>query len=167
MRINIIRCVLVLLLFCTFVVIFNFSSEDSEKSGSTSQKVTEEITKNIKSIQKLDDVKKAKVLDKIESVIRKIAHFSIYSLVGVLLMALLSTYNISDKNKIIFTIVLGTIYASSDEFHQSFIPGRSGEVKDVMLDTLGVAVGGLIVLAIIKLIGKIKGKIVKEELEQG
>ena len=161
MRINIIRCVLVLLLFCTFVVIFNFSSEDSEKSGSTSQKITEEITKNIKSIQKLDDVKKAKVLYKIESVIRKIAHFSIYALVGVLLMALLSTYNITDKNKIIFTIILGAIYASSDEFHQSFIPGRSGEVKDVMLDTLGVAVGGLIVLAIIKLIGKIKAKIVK------
>jgi hypothetical protein len=158
MRINIIRCVLVLLLFCTFVVIFNFSSEDSEKSGSTSQRVTEAITKNIESIQKLDNVKKAKVLDKIESVIRKIAHFSIYGLVGVLLMALLSTYNITDKNKIIFTIVLGAIYASSDEFHQSFIPGRSGEVRDVMLDTLGVAVGGLIVLAIIKLIEKIKLK---------
>lgn len=156
MKINILRCTLVLFLFCTFVVIFNFSNQDSEKSGSTSQKVTEAITKDIKSIQKLNKNEKAKVIDKIEDVIRKIAHFSLYALVGLLLMALFSTYNINEKNKIISTIIIGAIYAISDEFHQSFISGRSGQVSDVFLDTLGVTVGGLFILLIIKIVDKLK-----------
>ena len=156
MKINILRCILVLFLFCTFVVIFNFSNQDSEKSGSTSQKVTEAITKDVKSIQKLNKNEKAKVIDKIEDVIRKIAHFSLYALVGFLLMALFSTYNINEKNKIISTIIIGAIYAISDEFHQSFIPGRSGQVSDVFLDTLGVTVGGLFILLIIKTVNKLK-----------
>lgn len=156
MKINILRCVLVLFLFCTFGMIFNFSNQDSEKSGSTSQKVTEAITKDVKSIQKLNKEEKAKVIDKIEDVIRKIAHFSLYALVGFLLMALFSTYNINEKNKIISTIIIGAIYAISDEFHQSFISGRSGQVSDVFLDTLGVTVGGLFILLIIKTVKKFR-----------
>lgn len=155
-KINILRCVLVLFLFCTFGMIFNFSNQDSEKSGSTSQKVTEAITKDVKSIQKLNKNEKAKVIDKIEDVIRKIAHFSLYALVGFLLMALFSTYNINEKNKIISTVIIGTIYAISDEFHQSFISGRSGQVSDVFLDALGVTVGGLFILLIIKTVKKFR-----------
>ena len=156
MKINILRCILVLFLFCTFGMIFNFSNQDSEKSGSASQKVTEAITKDIKSIQKLNKNEKAKVIDKIEDVIRKIAHFLLYGLVGFLLMSLLITYNINEKNKIISTVTIGAIYAISDEFHQSFIPGRSGQASDVFLDTLGTTVGGLLILLIIKTVKKLK-----------
>lgn len=164
MKFNILRCTLVLFLFCTFVVIFNFSNQDSEKSGSVSQKMTEAITKDIKAIQKLNKNEKTKVIDKIEDVIRKIAHFSLYALVGLLLMALFSTYNINEKNKIISTIIIGAIYATSDEFHQNFISGRSGQVSDVFLDTLGVAVGGLFILLIIKMIYELRKY--KKDLEK-
>ncbi len=156
MKVKVIRFILVLLLILTFGMIFNFSNQDSEKSGSTSQKVTEAITKDIKSIQKLNKNEKAKVIDKIEDVIRKIAHFSLYALIGFLLMALFSTYNINEKNKIISTIIIGAIYAISDEFHQSFISGRSGQVSDVFLDTLGVTVGGLFIILIIKTVKKFR-----------
>ena len=156
MKVKVIRFILVLLLLVTFGMIFNFSNQDSEKSGSTSQKVTEAITKDIKSIQKLNKNEKTKVIDKIEDVIRKIAHFSLYSLVGLLLMSLFSTYNINEKNRIIPTIIIGIIYAISDEFHQNFISGRSGQVSDVFLDTLGVTVGGLFILLIIKTVKKFR-----------
>lgn len=156
MKVKVIRFILVLLLILTFGMIFNFSNQDSEKSGSTSQKVTEAITKDVKSIQKLNKNEKAKVIDKIEDVIRKIAHFSLYALVGLLLMALFSTYNINEKNKIISTIIIGAIYAISDEFHQSFISGRSGQVSDIFLDTLGATVGCLFILLIIKTVKKFR-----------
>lgn len=156
MKVNVIRFILIVLLLGTFGLIFNFSSQDSERSGSTSQKITETITKDVKSIQKLNKNEKSKVIDKIEDVIRKIAHFSLYALVGFLLMALFSTYNINEKNKIISTVIIGAIYAISDEFHQSFVLGRSGQVSDIILDTLGVAVGGLFILAIIKMVDKLK-----------
>lgn len=156
MKVNIIRIILVIMLLGTFGLIFNFSSQDSERSGSTSQKITEAITKNIKSIQELNKDDKARVIDEIENVIRKIAHFSIYALVGILLMALLNTYSINENNKIFYTIIIGLIYAMSDEFHQCFVLGRSGQVSDIILDTLGVAVGGLFILAIIKILDKFK-----------
>ena len=104
MKINILRGILVLLLLGTFVIIFNFSNEDSEKSGSTSRKITKSIIKNIESIQKLNNKEKIKVLDRIESVIRKIAHFTIYTLVGLLSMSLFSTYKTSEKSRIIISL---------------------------------------------------------------
>ena len=156
MKVKVIRFILVLLLLVTFGMIFNFSNQDSDKSGSTSQKLTEAITRDIKAIQELNKDEKAKVIDQIENIIRKIAHFSLYALVGFLLMSLLITYNINEKNKIISTVTIGAIYAISDEFHQSFISGRSGQASDVFLDTLGVAVGGLFILLIIKIVNRLK-----------
>ncbi len=37
--------------------------------------------------------------------------------------------------------VLAALYAVSDEFHQTFIPGRNGTVADVLIDLVGVALG--------------------------
>ena len=138
MKKNLFRILLILLLLGTFYLIFSFSSQDSEESGGKSREITEAVTKNIKFIQKSNKIEKEKVLDRIESLIRKIAHFSIYSLVGILLMALFSTYNISENRRIAFSLLIGVIYASTDEFHQRFIPGRSGELTDIYIDSLGV-----------------------------
>ena len=50
-KINIYRIILIVLLICTFSVIFGFSSQDSKKSSSLSRRVAELITNNIKWIQ--------------------------------------------------------------------------------------------------------------------
>ena len=42
--------------------------------------------------------------------------------------------------------VLGTAYAATDEFHQLFVEGRSGQIRDVCIDAAGVACGVLIML---------------------
>ena len=36
--------------------------------------------------------------------------------------------------------VLATLYSATDEFHQSFVPGRHPAVTDVMIDSIGAAV---------------------------
>ena len=54
------------------------------------------------------------------------------------------------------TIGIGILYAMSDEFHQSFSPGRSPKVTDVYIDTLGVIVGALLVIFIRMVYQKIK-----------
>ncbi len=154
MKKNILRIILILLLFGTFYLIFNFSSQNSEESGGKSRQITEVVTKNVKDIQDLSKSEKIKVLYRIESIIRKIAHFSIYSFVGILVMAFLSTYNITENKRIIFSLLIGVLYASTDEFHQRFVPGRSGELTDIFLDSLGVLFGCLIILLILKIIDK-------------
>lgn len=150
-KINLLRVALILGLLGTFFVIFGFSSQNAEESGGLSEKVTITVTKNVKKIQDLEQTQKERVLSRIENVIRKIAHFSIYTLVGFLLMALFSTYNLKDRNRILASFVIGAIYASSDEIHQRFVDGRSAQVTDVMLDTLGVLFGTLILMLVIQL----------------
>lgn len=81
MKINILRIILIILLLCTFSIIFGFSSQDSKKSSSISRTVTIFLTNNIKSIQEKNDIEKGQILHRIESIVRKIAHFSIYTVV--------------------------------------------------------------------------------------
>lgn len=150
-KINIIRAILIIMLIGTFFIIFSFSNQDGEESSSISRKITQDVTKNVKSIQKLEKPKKEKVLKKIESVIRKIAHFSMYTLVGLLLMSLLNTYKLKEIHKIGISLIIGIIYAISDEIHQMFIAERTAKATDVMIDTFGVLFGILIVMLVIKL----------------
>ena len=155
---NIIRVILIVLLIATFVRIFCFSSQDGEKSSSVSRKVTTAVTQNVKKIQDMDSKERELTLNKIEHVIRKIAHFSIYTLVGILMMALMSTYDISKRKQILISILVGIMYATSDEIHQYFIPGRSAMVTDVLIDTAGVCLGVLIVLISLQIYIKIYKK---------
>ncbi len=149
MKTNILRIILIVMLLGTFYIIFGFSSQNGEESSGVSRKVTEIIAEKI---LRLSDNEKEEAMDRMEGVIRKIAHFSIYTLVGLLLMGVLSTYNIDEMKKIYITMVIGIIYATSDEIHQSFIPGRSAKLTDVMIDTMGVAVGMCLILLLLKII---------------
>ena len=159
--VNILRIILIMLLLCTFFIIFGFSSQNGEQSGGISRKISETILKVSSNYNKLEEEEKEIVLYRTESIIRKIAHFSIYTVVGFLLMGLLSTYKLRDKWRMIITIVIGILYAISDEFHQSFSPGRSPKVTDVYIDTLGIIVGALLVILIRMIYKKIKTKYCK------
>lgn len=151
MKINILRGFLIVLLVLQMWIIFGFSGQDGETSGTISRRITETITKNIKSIQNLEKAEKEKVLKQIEHFIRKLAHFSLYTVVGFLLMSLLSTYKLKQKNRIYISFGIGLMYAISDEIHQSFIPERTPMISDVCIDTCGV-ITGIIILIVIQFI---------------
>lgn len=154
MKINIIRAILITLLIGTFGIIFGFSSQNSTQSAGISRKITNVIITNIKSIEEKDDASKEEILSKIEHIIRKIAHFSIYTLVGILLMSLCKTYNLKEFDRFSISLISGLIYASSDEIHQAFVPGRGPMLTDVLIDTSGVTVGILLVIVIFKIYKK-------------
>lgn len=154
MKKNILRIILILLLLGTFYIIFGFSSQDGEKSGSISKRITEKIATLIPQIQEKSKLEKENIMNTMERIIRKMAHFSIYTVVGLLLMSLISTYNIKEKNRLIITLTTGIIYASSDEIHQSFVPGRSPMITDVVIDTMGVILGILLIILGKKIIKK-------------
>jgi VanZ family protein len=50
----------------------------------------------------------------------------------------------------LFAAVLATAYGVTDEFHQSFVPGRSPDVQDVLADAEGAAAASLGAWAILK-----------------
>lgn len=119
MKINILRGVLIVLLIGTFALIFNFSSQDAPKSKSVSKHVTEGL---VNTFHKKDNEKsKLQRIKQLEPIIRKCAHFSIYMVVGILLICLFNTYKIDNKLKIVICIAIGFAYACSDEIHQMFV----------------------------------------------
>lgn len=44
----------------------------------------------------------------------------------------------------VFTVVFGSVYGASDEFHQLFTPGRSCSGFDLVVDTIGSSAGGFV-----------------------
>lgn len=155
MKLNVIRTILIILLFGTFSIIFGFSSQNAETSGGISKKVTEYIIRFIPSIQELEENQKIEISQRVEKVVRKIAHFTIYTLVGFLLMSLMCTYNLKEIDQIGTSLIIGVIYASTDEIHQAFIPGRGPQITDVMLDSLGILTGIFISLLLIETVRRI------------
>ena len=154
MKVNILRIILIILILCTFYVIFGFSSQDSKESGGLSEKITIFIAEKFNILKDKTTQQTENIINKMEKVIRKLAHFSIYTVVGILLMSFISTYKLKEGIRIIVSLVIGIIYAASDEIHQSFIPGRGPQVTDVMIDTMGVLLGILLVMLVIKIYKK-------------
>ncbi len=65
--------------------------------------------------------------------LRKIAHTGEYAVLGALL------HRATGRARL--ALVLGIAYAVSDEIHQTFVPGRAGAPLDVLIDSVGVAIG--------------------------
>ena len=78
-------------------------------------------------------------------------------------MCLAETFDFTNKKRILLSVLIGFIYACLDEFHQSFIPGRTPLFTDILIDTLGVIVGSLIVLICIKITQNKRNKKLKDQ----
>ena len=144
----ILRTILLILIILTCLIIFEFSGQNANDSKKVSGKITEKIVSVYYNV-KLDK-------NRVESIVRKIAHYSIYTLLGIEIMSFISTFTIKEFDRISFALIAGMIYAMIDEIHQAFVPGRGALITDVMLDTLGVITGIFISLLIIKLYKIIK-----------
>ena len=121
--------------------IFMFSNQTGGESQGLSQKVTKVIVEIFTHNQNIDEGAKLELIENIDYYIRKLAHFSIYAIGGILIYNYINTYNLSKKIVIIISILIGAIYAMTDEFHQIFTSGRSANVFDVLIDSCGVITG--------------------------
>lgn len=145
-KIKIIRTILLICIVAWAYIVFSFSSQDGDESSGLSRMVVDFF------------VKDPELADKVEPYVRKIAHFCEYALGGSLFLSLLYTYNLTDEKKIAGSILLGIWYAIMDEVHQLMVPGRSGALKDVYIDSLGIATGVIGMMIIIKIAIIIKEK---------
>jgi VanZ family protein len=88
------------------------------------------------------------IIDVTDFVIRKIAHVTEYAILSLLVSRSLAiTKDTRAKPRVLATMI-ASIYALSDEFHQSFVPSRGATYTDVMWDTLGASIGsGILYMA--------------------
>lgn len=139
------------------VMIFLFSAQEAVKSQKTSENFTKKVLSVSKNFKEMPEIKQNIVVEKVQFSVRKAAHFSVYTLLGI---SLLSAMQLSFKKRFLwlYSYVIATFYAVTDEFHQLFVIGRSCRVGDMFIDSMGALSGILIVLIITTLYKNKKAK---------
>lgn len=130
-------------------VIFWFSSMPSKESNSKSEgtinkiiETTVSTTNKVGLTDKHPSKKKmSQVVEYLNYPLRKCMHASVYFILVLLLLNAFRVSNFSLKKAIIFSILICFLYACSDEFHQTFVTGRTGQFSDSLIDTTGGIIG--------------------------
>ena len=137
------------------IIIFYFSSKTSTQSTADSNPLVELVAGSIQTItaffgQKVHFTEQS--LSVLSFLIRKLAHTAEYALLGCFLSFFFSSITASSRKRFLFALLTGFFYACSDELHQHFVPGRSCEVSDILIDTNGVLLGCLFYILLCRII---------------
>ena len=132
-------CILFAVLWMGFI--FYMSHQPAKISSAQSDNVVHIIKK----VSKNEEIE-----NNINSfIVRKGAHMFLFCVLAILFFG--SAYNGDNILKSVFiALLLAFLYACSDEYHQTFVVGRSGQFKDVLIDFSGAFIGILIVSLIAK-----------------
>lgn len=126
------------------ITIFSFSLQPADTSSQLSSGfgrwLIEVFAPNL--IEKLE-MMPAEQLSHLHFLLRKCAHFTEYLVLGVLVM--LSLQQTKVRRKVLTGFTICTLVASIDETIQLFVNGRSGQISDVLLDSVGAMVGLLFI----------------------
>ncbi|MBR6290562.1 MAG: VanZ family protein [Clostridia bacterium] len=134
--------VFVFLTVAWMALIFCMSSADSGKSSGMSRSVDRTVARVIHSdFDKWESDRQDAFIMKIDHPVRKIAHFSEYTVLGVLLFTTCSLWGAGAGRSFLLSFPAGVAYAATDEIHQSFVSGRAGRFTDVLIDGGGVLFG--------------------------
>lgn len=145
------RIVLWVLVIACMATIFAFSGQDSDSSQELSDGLLWDIIKFL-GLNLSDNT-----IGFLGVFIRKVAHFTIYAILGALICLLMkSGYNMTGKKCFFVPLGISAVYAFTDEFHQLFISGRSGQAADVVLDSFGAMFGVALVLVMFTVIKRRK-----------
>lgn len=133
------KIIIYILLILWMSLIFCFSNQPAIDSDKVSNGVINKLIQVVEIISnhkfneiELDNIYKYAVFP-----IRKLAHFTLYFILGIFMYLSLYKNTLNSKKIFIISLILCFLYACSDELHQIFIPGRSGELRDVFIDTFG------------------------------
>lgn len=146
--------VLLVLVVSWMAVIFGFSACPADESAKMSLSVGKWIGETF--VPEYDDwdvKKQEKFAERIDYPVRKCAHASEYAVLGLLLASLALSWDAEKKERQAFpwkwigtAALTGVCYAASDEFHQLFVPGRSCQFTDVLIDSGGLFIGMALIL---------------------
>ncbi|MBP2639663.1 MAG: phosphotransbutyrylase [Firmicutes bacterium] len=133
-----------MLVFFWAILIFFLSAQPAETSNQSSLRVTELIVVTVAKVvaPDIDAEKLAGIVKHFNNLVRKLAHSGLYFVLGLLLVCAAAKMGVTSECKLYtLTFLFCLLYSVTDEFHQIFVPGRSGQISDVIIDASGAAVG--------------------------
>ena len=116
------------------ITIFLFSSKSANEPNSTSKNL---INQGIIIYEKITNtnIDNKIVVEKINYPVRKVAHFTIFLILGIFIYSFIAETKI-DK-KVLLSIILCLTCAILDETHQIFSLNRTPQILDIIIDALG------------------------------
>ena len=147
------RCLLAAILL-VMALIFFFSAMPGDESRQTSDKLTEAVLRLLMpGYRELPPGERQTYLDRAGLIIRKLAHFSEFALLGGLLLAYiwLGRSDARLRPALLPAWGVAAFYACSDELHQMLVADRGPSILDVGIDSLGALAGAGAVMAVIAL----------------
>lgn len=141
------------------VMIFCFSAQTADDSSDLSSGLLVGILRGIvPHWEARSATEQLEILDKFHTIFRKFAHFTEYGILGILwTMSTRSGYWEKKSCKawrIVLPFCICLLNAVSDEIHQLFVEGRSGEFRDVCIDFSGACTGILLLTFFVFLLRK-------------
>ena len=135
-------------------LIFNFSAQNGDLSGQLSGSVTTDLVEFCSQIfdQGWNAQQILHYAGLLEHYVRKAAHVTEYFLLAVTIAFPLYVYRIRGWKLVLSAGIFCMGFAGLDEWHQSFVPGRSPAFRDVLIDTAG-SLAGIYVTRIVCWIG--------------
>ena len=152
--------ILAIIIILWMAFIFSMSAKNATQSSDISGGFTYNVLNTFfADFRGLDKSIQDNIVEGLQFVVRKGAHFSAYAVLGGLCFVECSYFKgVNFKNRFITAFLVSVLYAISDEIHQAFIPGRASSIIDVVIDTLGVICGITIIIIIISIYKAIFGK---------
>ena len=141
------------------VLIFLFSAQPGDRSDETSLSVGGVIGQIfISDFEQWTPEEQFAFAERINHPVRKLAHATEYAVLGGLVAAMFGAYGLRGWRRLGVAWGCTALYACTDEFHQLFVPGRSGQLADVLIDSSGALAGVLLCLLIAAIWTRIKGR---------
>lgn len=149
---NIRKILSIILVIIWMITIFYFSHQEGTGSSNTSKKISIAIVNILDIKNEMPKEQKQEIVKAIEPIIRKLAHYTLYMLGGILIINCINAYIKKDSEIVKYSAIIGVLYAISDEIHQLFVSGRSGKIADVIIDSIGIFTGITVYLFVKKII---------------
>ena len=166
MKKTIVRIICHLLVITWMILIFSLSAQDNHRSSSLSGEVVRKVAQVlVPNFDQMADTQQKQLIDSWQHNVRKMAHFFLYVILGLLVMGAMYTYQINIKWKITVAFAVSLLFAISDEIHQSLVPGRGPLASDVVIDGFGALAGIAVLIGAKLILWRLKGsnEIIPEE----
>ncbi|GAB4463148.1 MAG: VanZ family protein [Armatimonadaceae bacterium] len=135
------RYALPLILWLVFIFLMSTPTASAETTRTAVRSILRTLFPGV------DNFLAPDMIVQIDFLIRKCAHLTEYTILGILLYRALGWGRSRFDYRVpLITLIFGILYAASDEFHQSFYPEREASPVDVLIDACGVGWGTLISL---------------------
>lgn len=153
----------ILVILWAGLIFFMSSMDTNESNGKSKTIINDVVEKSVETTNGLgitdkhpSENKMNQVIEKLNYPLRKAAHASEYFIFTILILIALKNSGVKGRKVFIIALIICFIYACTDEYHQTFVNGRTGQFSDTLIDTIGEIIGCSIIVLKNKFVKKRK-----------